>query len=176
MRGIPLALATDGSPNGFHILSVDASRATTRLIPAHDPAASLLRLVLDSQAHELSPEILHEYRPGALLTGPLAAAQLASTRLVVNFFEGGPNSVVELSAGGAPFTRMTHTTRMDPFVQEVYGRNATVRKPWVKPELSSHIWQATLPLSLGRGTHRLDVRATDEHGGAHAAFLVLEVI
>ena len=176
VRGIPLALATDGSPNGFHILSVDAGRATTRLIPAHDPAASLLRIVLDSQAHELSPEILQEYRPGALLTGPIAAAQLASTRIVVNFFEGGPKSVVELSANGGAFTRMAHTTRMDPFVQDVYGRNGLVRKPWVKPELSSHVWQAPAPPSLGRGTHRLNVRATDEYGGSHAAFMVLEVV
>ena len=175
VRGIPLALCTDGSPNGFHVLSVDGNSATTRLVPAHDPAASLLRLVLDSQAHELSPEILHEYRPGALLAGPVTVAQAASTRLVVNFFDGGPHSVVEMSANGGAYAKMAHTTRKDPFVQEVYGRNTAVRKPWVEAELSSHVWQAGLPPSLERGTHRLDVRATDEFGRAHAAFMVLEI-
>ncbi len=176
VRGIPVALATDGAPSGFHVLSVDGNRAIVRLIPSHDPARTLLRIVLDSQAHEMSSELLSEYEPGALLTGPIAAAQLSSTRVVVNFFEGGPHSTVELSVGHGDFAFMQPVIRIDPFVQEVYGRNAATRKPWVKPELSSHLWQADLSASLGSGTHRLHVRATDEYGVRHEASLVLEVI
>ena len=176
VRGIPVALATDGAPSGFHVLSVDGNRATTRLIPSHDPARSLLRIVLDSQVHEVSPEILAEYAPGALLTGPIAAAQLGSTRVVVNFFEGGAHSAVELAAGDNAFAAMTRVLRIDPFVQEVYGRNVATRKPWVKPELCSHLWQVGLPPSLGVGTHRLLVRATDEYGVRHTASMVLEVV
>ena len=175
VRGIPVALATDGAPSGFHVLSVDGNRATTRLIPSHDPARSLLRIVLDSQAHEVAPELLAEYAPGALLTGPITAAQVGSTRVVVNFFEGGSQSVVELATGDGPFAAMTRVLRVDPFVQEVYGRNLATRKPWVKPELSSHVWQAGMPASLGVGTHRLHVRAVDEYGVRHAASMVLEV-
>ena len=174
VRGIPLALATDGSPSGFHVLSVDGNRATVRLVPSHDPAHAL-RIVLDSQAHESSPELLVEYPPGALLTGPIAAAQLASTHVVVNLFEGGPRSTVELAAGHGAFVPMQRVTRVDPFVAEVYGRNAAACKPWVKPELSSHLWQAVLPADLGPGTHRLRVRASDEYGAAHEASMVLEV-
>jgi hypothetical protein len=70
---------------------------------------------------------------------------------------------------------MKPVLRIDPFVQEVYGRNAATRKPWVKPELSSHLWQSALPASLGAGTHRLQVRATDEYGVRHAASMILEV-
>jgi hypothetical protein len=176
IRGIPVALATDGSPNGFHLLSVDGNKATTLLIPAHDPSRSLLRIVLDSQMHQASPELLNEYKAGALLTGPIAAGQAGSTRVVVNFFEGGPRSTVELAIGGSGFTAMRRTQRIDPFVEEVYGRHTTVRKPWVKPELSSHVWQATLPATLPAGTHRLSVRARDEHGRMHAAHMVLEVV
>jgi hypothetical protein len=176
IRGIPVALATDGSPNGFHLLSVDGNKATTQLIPAHDPAQSLLRIVLDSQMHQDGPELLHEYKAGALLTGPIATGQAGSTRVVVNFFEGGPRSTVELAVGGGGFAAMRRTQRIDPFVQEVYGRHAAERKPWVKPELSSHLWQATLPAGLAAGTHRLAVRARDEHGRLHEAHLVLEVV
>ena len=57
VRGIPDALATDGSPNGFHILSVDGNRATTTLEPAHEPPRALLRIVLDSQMHQFAPEL-----------------------------------------------------------------------------------------------------------------------
>ena len=176
VRGIPLALATDGSPSGFHILSVDGARASTRLIPSHDPARALLRIVLDSQAHAMSPELLAEYAPGALLTGPVAAAQLGSTRVLVNFFEGGPHAKVELAAGPGAFAAMVPVVGIDPFVAEVYGRNAATRKPWVQPEPSSHLWQADLPASLGVGTHRLQVRAIDEYGGRHAASMILEVV
>ena len=175
-RGIPVALATDGSPSGYHILSVDGTRAATRLVASHDPARALLRIVLDSQAHEMSPEVLSQYAPGALLTGPIAASQLGSTKVVVNFFEGGPRSTVELAAADGAFAAMAPVLRTDPFVTEVYGRNAATRKPWVKPELSSHLWQADLPVSLGVGTHRLQVRATDEYGGQHSASMILEVV
>ena len=176
VRGIPVALATDGSPSGFHILSVDGSRASTRLIASHEPSRALLRIVLDSQAHGMAPELLAEYAPGALLTGPISAAQVGSTRVLVNFFEGGPNTVVELAAGHGPFAAMTRVLRTDPFVEEVYGRNAATRKPWVKPELSSHLWQADLPADLGVGTYRLQVRALDPYGARHTADMVLEVV
>ena len=176
IRGIPTALATDGSPNGFHVLSVEGNQATTRLIPAHDPSQSLLRIVLDSQMHAEGPELLHEYQPGALLTGPIALAQVGSTRVVVNFFEGGPKSAVVLGIDGQSATPMQRVQRIDPFVQEVYGRHPAVRKPWVKPELSSHIWQSALPAGLAAGTHRLAVTAHDEHGRPHNAFMVLEVV
>jgi hypothetical protein len=175
IRGIPTALATDGSPNGFHVLSVTGNKATTRLVPAHDPAQSQLRIVLDSQMHEASPEILREYPAGALLTGPISAAQAGSTRVVVNFFDGGPRSTVELAVGNRGFGPMRRTQRIDPFVEEVYGRHTAERKPWVKPELSTHVWQATLPAGLAAGTYRLAVRARDEHGRTHSAFMVVEI-
>ena len=65
--------------------------------------------------------------------------------------------------------------RMDPFVQEVYARNAAVKKPWVKPDIVTHMFQATLPADLASGTHRLMVTATDEYGRTHASGMVLEV-
>ena len=94
----------------------------------------------------------------------------------MNFCEGGPHSTVELAAGPGAFAAMTPVVRIDPFVAEVYGRNLASRKPWVKPELSSHLWQAGLPAGLGVGTHRLQVRAVDEYGGRPAASMILEVI
>ena len=134
-----------------------------------------MRLVLDSQLHGNGREVMRDYHTGALLTGPVAADRLASTRLVVNLFDGGPRSTVELSVAGGPALAMRKTERLDPFVVEVYARNAETKKPWVEAGLSSHIWQATLPEGLEPGTHRLDVRATDEYGRAHAASMVLEV-
>ncbi len=176
-RGIPIALASDGSPNGFHVLSVDGAGYTTTLVPARDPNRSQLRLVLESQLHANGREVMREYQPGALLAGPLARAALPSSRVVVNFFDGGPRSTVELSIGAdGAWQKLRRVERTDPFVVEVYARNAATKKPWVEPARSTHLWQAALPADLPAGTHRVSVRASDEYGRRHDAFLVLEVI
>lgn len=175
-RGIPVALETDGSPNGFHILSVDGSRCMTTLVPARDPAGAQMRIVLDSQVHGGDPEVVRRYPAGALLAGPIAQAACGSTRVVVNLFDGGPRSAVGIQIGreGEPVT-MTKVIRRDPFVEDVYLRNAATKKPWVSPSTSTHIWQTTLPADLPAGTHRLTVRARDEHGREHVGWMVLEV-
>ncbi len=173
-RGIPMALQSDGSPNGFHVLSVEGAGYTTTLVPAHDPARGQMRIMLDSQVHAAGGEVMHEYPAGVLLSGPIAADRLASTRLVVNLFDGGPRSKVGVSLAGGTPREMQKVERLDPFV-EVYTRNATTKKPWVQAGRSSHIWQTTLPANLEPGTHRVTVRATDEYGRTHTAAMVLEV-
>ncbi len=175
-RGIPIALESDGSPNGFHILSVDGVRYTTELVAARDPSRSQMRIALDSQVHRADPEVLKDYHPGALLGGPIARAVAGSTRLVVNLFDGGPRSTVSATIGrNGQHIQLAKVERRDPFVDEVYARNTDTKKPWVKSGLSSHIWQATLPADLSAGTHRVTVSATDEHGRAHTGWMVLEV-
>ncbi|MBV8616991.1 MAG: calcineurin-like phosphoesterase family protein, partial [Acetobacteraceae bacterium] len=175
-RGIPVALESDGSPNGFHILEVDGARYTTTLVPARDPARPQMRIMLDSQIHQANPEVMKEYRAGALLTGPIARSAAASTRVVVNLFDGGPRSSVSMTVGpdgaAAPMRRVT---RRDPFVDEVYARNADTKKPWVSSAASTHVWQAALPAGLQAGAHRITVRATDEYGREHTAWMILEV-
>lgn len=174
-RGIPMALQTDGSPNGFHVLSVDGGTYTTTLAPAHDPARGQMRVMLDSQVHGSGKEVIRDHHAGTLLSGPIGVDQVASTRLVVNFFDGGPRSKVEASVGARPYQALAKVERLDPFVVEVYARNPESKKPWVEPGKSSHVWQAGLPTDLTAGAHRVAVRATDEYGRFHAASMVLEV-
>ena len=174
-RGIPVALQSDGAPNGFHILEVDGARYTTTLVPAHDPNRSQLRLVLDSQVHAFGPEVMRAYQPGALLSSPIGVAAVPSTRVVANLFAGGPRSKLDMSVGNGPLMPMTKVERVDPFVTEVYARNAATKKPWVSAGPSTHLWEAPLPPTLGAGTHRVTVRAVDEYGRVHTARMVLEV-
>jgi C terminal of Calcineurin-like phosphoesterase len=174
-RGIPMALQSDGTPNGFHILSVDGATYTTTLVPAHDPARGQMRILLDSQVHGANKEVIRDYPAGALLAGPIAAERLGSTRLVVNLFDGGPRSRVDVSIGGSPYRVLSKIERLDPFVVEVYERNRDSKKPWVEAGQSSHIWQMSLPSELEPGTHRVAVRATDEYGRTRAGSMVLEV-
>jgi hypothetical protein len=176
VRGIPVALASDGAPNGFHVLSIDGAAYTTRLYPAHDPKQSQMRIVLETGYHDADPEVLSEYLPGQLLGGPISAAAAASTRLVVNFYDGGPRSSVRFAIGGKTgWMPMQRVERLDPFVQDVYARNRAVTKPWVSAGKSSHIWQANLPADLAPGTYGIRAQGSDEYGQMHESMLVLEV-
>jgi hypothetical protein len=176
VRGIPVALASDGAPNGFHLLSIDDSSYKTRLFPAHDPERSQMRLMLDSGFHDTAPEVLAETMPGQLLGGPISTAATASTRLVVNVYDGGPKSSLRYTIGeNGAWLPMQRTERLDPFVQDVYARNRPAIKPWVNPAKSSHIWQASLPANLPPGTYAIRAEGIDEYGERHQGALVLEV-
>jgi 3',5'-cyclic AMP phosphodiesterase CpdA len=49
-RGVAVADSEDGTPNGFHMLSIDGAHYTTRFRPAKEPNARQLRIVLDGAA------------------------------------------------------------------------------------------------------------------------------
>ncbi len=173
-RGIPAALASDGAPNGFHVLSVDGDRWSARMIPAHDPNRGQMRVVLGGPFHR-GADLLNEYRAGALLGSPIPAAATGSTELVVNLFNGGPKSSVTYAIGPGDPRPMARASRRDPFVEEVYVRNAATKKPWVSAKPSSHLWQSRLPAGLPAGAHRVTVAARDEYGTEHRQVFVLEV-
>src|SRR5262249_55538773 len=46
-RGIPFADSTDGTPNGFHVLSVAGHRYATRFVPAVTKTPAQLRVMVD---------------------------------------------------------------------------------------------------------------------------------
>ena len=46
-RGIPCADSSDGTPNGFHVLSVAGNRYSTRFVPAATKAPAQLRVLID---------------------------------------------------------------------------------------------------------------------------------
>src|SRR5215470_6488010 len=172
-RGIATADSRDGSPNGFHVLSIDGNKYTTRFVPAKERRQ--MRISLDSEFHRDRRELYRDVRMGALLGSPIPRESVFATDLVVNLFDGGPLSKVIYRIGsGAPVV-MTRERRIDPFVEEVFARNEATKKPWVKADPSSHIWVARLPAGLEAGTHCVHVIASDEYGREHRDHLVLEV-
>lgn len=174
-RGIPVALGSDGAPNGFHMLSIDHQTCTTRMIPAHDPARSHMRIMLEDSFHGGSPEVIREYRMGQLLGGPLSLDAVPSTNLLVNLYDGGPRSEVSYSIDDSATRPMQRILRTDPFVVELYARNADTKKPWVQPTPCTHLWQASLPENMTAGAHRLLVLARDESGANHRGGMILEI-
>lgn len=174
IAGIPVALATDGTPNGFHVLTVDGPRIATRFVPCQAPEAPQMRILLDSHFARRTPELAQALPLGAVLGATVAADALPATRVLVNFFPGGPRSHLSLAVNGKPAGDLTPLAGIDPFVQQVYWRHAAAKKPWVQPVPCSHLWAAPLP-ALPPGAHLLTVTATDEHGAPHLARLPIEV-
>jgi hypothetical protein len=173
-RGIASADSRDGTPHGFHILSIDNGGCTTRFVPANEPNGRQMRISIDAEFH-FGRDLFRDFRPGQLLTPQLSKDELGGAKLVVNVFDGGPRTAVTYRIGAIGPLPMQPERRTDPFIEEVYGRNRETIKPWVKPEPSSHIWVARLPSSLEPGAHAIEVEAIDEYGRAHHDRIILEV-
>lgn len=170
-RGVAVADSRDGTPNGFHVLSIDGNRYTTRFVPAKEPDGRQIRVTLHAQAHD---EMRRDYRPGEQIQPRMGAAAVSAATLVANVFDGGPKTTVTLRAGGAPPVAMVPRVMPDPFVAELYARNDSVKKSWVKAEPSSHIWVARLP-ALRPGAHAVEVEAVLDSGRRVTARTVLEI-
>jgi len=174
-RGVPTSLQRDGSPRGFYLMEVDGTDATVRFQATGKPADHQMRITLDPGFPRSSIDIRRDYRHGELLGNRFDMSQLFSTRVLVNLFEGGPRSTVEFQIGDAPATKMHRVVRTDPFVEEVFQREADTMKSWVEAEPTTHIWEAPLPEGLQPGAHTITVRATDEYGRLHTEHKVFEI-
>ena len=174
-RGVACADSRDGTPNGFHILSVDGNAYKTRFVPAKEPNGRQMRLSIDSRFHGAEREVQREFRQGQLLGSPVARPALGAARLIANVFDGGPKTKVVMRVGERAPIEMTRHAAPDPFVEAVFARNEATKKWWVKAETSSHVWTARLPADLAVGAHRVVVEAVTEYGDVVTGRLALEV-
>ena len=174
-RGVAVADSRDGTPNGFHVLSIDGTTYKTRFVPAKEPNHRQMRLSVESRFHGGVKEVMRDFRPGQLISSPITQAAVPSTTIVANVFDGGPKTVVTMQLGAGDPIPMVHKPMPDPFVEDVFTRNEAVKKPWIKAEVSSHVWTARLPATLPAGTHRLKVMAVTEYGDRVSGTVALEV-
>ena len=174
-RGVASADSRDGTPNGFHILSVDGTGYTTHFVPAKEPNGRQMRLTIDSRYHGLSKEADHEFRQVQLLGSPVPRVALRSSSLIANVFDAGDRTRVSMTVGDKAPVAMIRTLRPDPFVEEVFARNEATKKSWVKADPSSHVWTARLPADLAPGAYRVEVEAVNEYGKVLVGRLALEV-
>ena len=163
-RGIPCADSVDGTPNGVHILSVDGSHYTTRFVPAAGKNSAQLRIVIA--------------RNGAQVASRIPIDQLAACEIVANVFDGGPKTAVTCEIKGADVRElpMERVSARDPFMDQLLARHDAVRKPWVEPVHSTHLWRVRLPGGLSPGAHGVVVQAVDEYGRRHISRAVIEVV
>ncbi|MCJ2027133.1 calcineurin-like phosphoesterase C-terminal domain-containing protein [Methylobacterium sp. J-067] len=173
--GIPSADSRDGTPNGFHVLSVRGTDYTTRYVPAQGEPDGTMRIAFESQIRSGAPEVVRALRPMEALRPPIPQDALADSTLVVNVFDGGPKTAVTWRVGDGSAEPMVRTRRPDPFVTELFARYPEAKKSWVQAIPSSHVWTARLPADLPPGAHRITVEGSDEYGRPFRSATVLEI-
>ncbi len=174
-RGVAAADSRDGTPNGFHILSIDGASYATRFVPAKEPNGRQMRLSIESRFHGASKDTDPAFRQEQVLGSPIPSAALYASTLIANVFDGGDKTRVTMTIGDRPPAPMTRESRPDPFVEEVFARNAATKKYWVTADNCSHLWIARLPADLKPGAYRVVVEAVDEYGRTLTGRLALEV-
>ena len=138
--GIPSADSRDGTPNGFHVLSVRGTDYATRYVPAQGQPDETMRILFESELRAGAPEVIRSTRPLQGLRPPVPQDALADTILVVNVFDGGPRTNLSFRVGDRAPQALARTRRLDPFVTELFERYPETKKSWVRAIPSSHIW------------------------------------
>lgn len=160
--GLPSAVSRDGSPRGYHVLSIDGHRYSTRFCPSEPTAPAVMRVSAVAATETLG------LNGASVQIAALAGipVPVPGRRLVADVFDGGPRTRVTCEFEGIshPQQEMARTVIADPHVVDSFKAYRDSWKPWVSPAVSSHIWTAPLPLELPAGRHRVVVRATGEYG------------
>ena len=95
-RGVACADSRDGTPNGFHILSVDGLTYTTRFIPAKEPNGRQVRLSIDSRFHGISKDAQSGFRQVRLLGSPVPREALERFRPDAARADGGEKTKIKM--------------------------------------------------------------------------------
>ena len=121
-----------------------------------------MRLSIDSRFHARRQRGQRAIPPGPVARLARSRARpWAPRRLIANVFDGGAEDQSDDADRRPRAGRDDAQAMPDPFVEEVFARNEATKKPWVKAEMSSHIWTARLPADLAAGAHRVVVDAVD---------------
>ena len=102
----------------------------------------------------------------------------ARAQVVVDVFDGGPKTRVEVNIGNlkGPSMTLARTSVPDPYIVDAYADAAFQKPSWLEPSPSSHIWVGALPEQILPGLHALTVRAIDEYGRAFVSQLDLTIV
>ena len=174
-RGVPTTWQRDGTPNGYHVLSVDGAKASVRFKAASDTADFQMNIMFDVHHSGLRADGMRDFRHGELLDGKMNIEQVGAAQVLVNLFDGGPKSQVSFRINNGDAYPMALVNRADPYVNELFTRNPTSKKSWVNATPSTHLFGADLPDDTPQGIHTLSVEAIDEFGTIHHGHAILEI-
>jgi C terminal of Calcineurin-like phosphoesterase/Calcineurin-like phosphoesterase len=174
-RGVPIARSRDGNPRGFHLMSIEGHRYTTRFVPSAEAKgeAGQFALCLKQNGNR---SLLSDGRL-VLTRGALAAAEL-----VLNVYDGGPRTKVglDLKRHGLPHAaisaKMERVVIQCPSTLHHFERHRSALKSWVEACPSSHVWTTPLPPTLPAGVYAATATIHDEYGREQPKYALIELL
>ena len=160
VEGIPHSYQVDGTPNGYHIMSVNGNKYSLRYKAAGKPDDCQMRIMLEKQ-------------PGRELISSMSLSEITDIQIVVNLFDGGPESTISCSIDNGDTFSLKHDSRVDMFTFNSFKDLDVFVSGREFP--SSHIWSGSLNEKIEPGTHTITVRAIDEYGREHTGRKIFEV-
>ena len=157
--GIPLATMSDGTPNGYGILTIAGTTMRTEYRAARLPA---------------------DYQIG--LHAPVAIKRSAGyISYYANVFNAHEGWTVESRIDDHPWNPMRRVIDWDPSYAKMYLDQDTMGTPLATPRLPDptvcyHLWRNYFPPDLGAGAHVIEVRATDPTGAVCKATQGVQVV
>lgn len=150
--GQPLAISSDGTPHGWHVLHIEGTRYRTEFVSARDDAVA--RAMVGPPAPDTS-----------LASGPIEVVghQNGEGRLLVNVFDGGPRTSVYLDVGDTRHP-MKRVQAIDPYVEFCFTEAASSLKHWVCAEASTHLWELDAHIMSSFSGSEARLTLVDEFG------------
>ncbi|MEQ1695126.1 MAG: calcineurin-like phosphoesterase C-terminal domain-containing protein [Hyphomicrobiaceae bacterium] len=165
-RGIPVSDSRDGTPKGFHVLSVDGNRYTTRFVPTGCEQASSMRILVPGALKASQPRLTN-------VSAGVVASHWGQNLVLVDVFDGGPRTRVRLQIEDRnELIAMERVAVPDPFVADLYARHRETCKPWVEAGVSSHMWVADVPGISAGSLRAFTVHVVDEYGRANSMTMI----
>ncbi|MDR2815229.1 MAG: calcineurin-like phosphoesterase C-terminal domain-containing protein [Proteiniphilum sp.] len=151
-NGWPDATMRDGTPQGYAFLNINGNQ--------YDVDYKVAGKESDYQMNIFAPKVV-AYKRGT------------TSQIVVNFFIGSQNDLVEYRIDEGEWRKMRYTSAPDlnylikllewDFTEELLpGRRPS------NPEDCTHLWSAPVQADLPAGKHTIEVRATDRYGKIHS--------
>lgn len=150
-NGNPDATMRDGTPQGYAFLNIRGNKYDLDYKVAGSDASHQMNIY--------APKVV-PYKGRT------------TSRIVVNFFMGTKNDVVEYRIDDDQWRKMRYIETDDPnyllkvIEWDVTERLLSGRRP-SNPRVCRHLWMAELKLNLVPGEHRIEIRATDMFGKTH---------
>ncbi len=161
--GLPETTMRDGSPNGYALVHFTGSSYSVDYKVARRPDSYTMNI--------FSPRVIDS---------AVSTTSWKHKEVFVNFFMGSPKDKLRCRIDGGSWFDLQYTVEPDP----VY---ANLRNAWDKtdlklfgrkpsrPEPCLHLWKAVFPTEPGKGSHTLEVEATDFRGRKFTAYQLLQV-
>jgi hypothetical protein len=159
--GIPHATQLDGTPNGYHLMSVRGNKCHISYRAAGKPDDYQMRISIEKM-------------PEKEVYSTVPTSMISRLQITVNLFDGGEKSIVTCQVdNNEPFS-LVKEAKTDTFAFKSYEKAGMFISGIETP--SSHIWTGTFKDKLSPGVHKISVKAVDEYGKEHNDIALFEVV